>query len=125
MIDCCSYCQREYGTVSINKQPIFKTYDHIEPRKGRYDRRRDRRGIMCRGAKSFIEIDNLISCCNECNSLKSRLTLQQFIKRVKNAFKERNKGNSYITRKIIETIEYSISILLYTNSQPLNISNIE
>src|SRR6478736_2779193 len=123
MKEICSYCQREYGTISLNNKPIFMTYDHIIPLRRKAGK--NRQGIVCRGDKlSTKELNNLLTCCNECNRLKDWRTLSQFylilscIERHKIS-KSSIKYSNYLNYKLIETIKNSIKILHKNNLNPL------
>jgi hypothetical protein len=72
MFEVCSYCQRRYGTRSSSGYTLFKTLDHFVPI--------SKLGI-CRGDKlTYVQIDNLVDSCQECNTLKANLSPEQFKK---------------------------------------------
>jgi len=121
----CSYCQREYGTLSINNKPIFKTFDHLKPRLlSSKDRQGNgRRGIMSRGVSNYEELDNLITCCNECNELKGKLTLDYFARKLSYFLKNKYRDNkcSYLNKDLILKIRYSILILQKNETNPIEL----
>ena len=102
--ECCSYCQRPYGT-SYKNMILAKTMDHIIPRK--------KLGIaQNRVTKVTLkQCLNLIDCCQFCNSTKSDLSLEDFVKRVQKDKK--------ISEKIKLRIKNSVYILLNTESVPI------
>lgn len=118
---CCSYCQREYGTLSTNNKPIKRTIDHIKKRSGLELRSIDRSGIMSKGVKDLSEVDNFLQCCNECNLLKGELTLRQLKRKIRRFLdhKYESKARAYLTVNLVKTIQNSILIILNSPCEPV------
>ena len=122
MKDICSYCQREYGILSINNKPIYKTFDYIKPRLlSNKDRKGNgRAGMMCKGATlKEEEINNLLQCCNECNYIKKDMSLMQFNSKIDYMFYKRKNIKIYrfLTKDIVKNIKNAINILIKNKSE--------
>jgi len=114
----CSYCQREYGTLSIGNKPIFRTMDHIEAFCKTRDKKRNGGGMS---STRIQDLEMTLQCCNECNELKSHYHIEDFSSRLNHLlrYKSRYKQASYLTSKLVKTMRYSINILLTTTTEPL------
>lgn len=110
----CSYCQREYGTISINNLPIFKTHDHIKPRNSSKNDKKRWKGINSKYI-TIKQLNELLECCNECNNCKSNLTLKDFSRRLSEI--KKTKRGQYLNKDLIIIIRNSIRVL---NENKLN-----
>lgn len=120
----CSYCQRQYGTLSLNNGPIYRTFDHIVPllRKRGSNGVKNRQGAMCKGANiTTKEINNLLQCCNECNLLKGKKTIEEFKNGLNNLSKKllKHNPNHWLTSNMVLTIKTSIVIIQNSKTEPL------
>ncbi len=127
----CSFCQREYGTISRNNKPIFMTLDHMNPicrEKLAYigkhtskrkikdnDRNHLRKGNRC------ATLDDIITCCNECNELKASHTIIGFSRLLNTNHCKNNVHGSYMTPEIARTIQHSISVILKQELHPIEL----
>lgn len=76
----CAYCEREiFNGLSAPSKRVLKTKDHIIP--------------ISKGGKNYFE--NKVDCCYQCNSIKSNLSLTEFIKVVSSLSKQEVGGNYY------------------------------
>lgn len=131
----CSYCQREYGTISLLDRPIFRTFDHLVPKLRRErkanGKKKDRAGIGSHGVRNspegLAELDNLLECCNECNELKADMSLIEFSARLDliSLIKLHKNPNHYLTKEMVITIKKSIKTILNTEPEPILINIIQ
>jgi len=123
-MEICSYCQRPYGLKSINKLPIYKTIDHIQPlNKGIKERQPSERGMSA--LKQFLlehdRLTNLIECCNECNVLKNNYYPRVFKYKLNHQKFIKSSSGRYLTKDLIKTIKNSIDVMLKNESEPIEI----
>lgn len=107
----CSYCQREFGTISKKGKQIYKTYDHIQSKYSQNKINNHRGGINRKF--TFSEIENMLDCCNQCNVLKGNLSLNNFYSKLDYFYrnKSKNRGARYLTKNIVYIIRNSIRVL--------------
>ena len=113
----CSYCQREYGSISKSGKILTKTFDHIIPKiRTSTPRSKDRRGVMCKAKNNGLEskeIDNLLQCCIECNNSKGHKTLIQW------KYSLISDHHIWLSNGIKHTIINSINVLLENKPEPI------
>lgn len=122
MEEVCSYCQRKYGTISINNKAIFRTMDHIIPKDITSDiSRNKRKKSVTNRCPDDEELLNLIQACNECNELKDSMKLDFLYKNLDYIYKNKhiNRQYSYLTKEIVETIKNSIIIIQTKIPEPV------
>lgn len=125
----CSYCQREYNTMSKSGKLITRTFDHLIPKiETNNPRRIDRTGIMCKanaGNLKTEEILSLLQCCNECNNLKGSMSLKVFKIFINKIIKNHNlltiNQQRWITNKIKLNIINSINIIENNECKPIEL----
>lgn len=121
--DLCSYCQREYGTLSLYNSRIFKTFDHIIPTNVTRRKyltheeywksaiKKKRYWLYPLQGDLIYSLKNLISCCNECNEFKSSMNLITFEGYLKTLLRKELFNYKYLSKQLILNILNSINIL--------------
>lgn len=119
MVDKCSYCEREYGTKGLRKQLILKTFDHLTPLSHIIPR--DKLPNMRKLWKPWLtyknpEINNVISCCNECNSSKGDLTLKEWRGELFYRYINSSFSNFYLRKSRVYILIENLDMLIKDNN---------